>query len=134
LQNYFANHVYRIFEDKTIIKNINPHGLLLKNDFDELIFAFDKVIKNDIYYSKSVIEMLEMHDNDIEIDLFDKQILFHLSKGTKAADIPQYIPISLNAIESRKLNLKELLKVTEGTDTDLVREARKIGLCFNYIE
>jgi hypothetical protein len=45
--------------------------------------------------------MLEMHDNDIEIDLFDKQILFHLSKGTKAADIPQYIPISLNAIESR---------------------------------
>jgi hypothetical protein len=69
--------------------------------------------------------MLEMHDNDIEIDLFDKQILFHLSKGTKAADIPQYIPISLNAIESRKLNLKELLKVTEGTDTDLVREARK---------
>jgi hypothetical protein len=68
--------------------------------------------------------MLEMH-NDIEIDLFDKQILFHLSKGTKAADIPQYIPISLNAIESRKLNLKELLKVTEGTDTDLVREARK---------
>jgi hypothetical protein len=38
--------------------------------------------------------MLEMHDNDIEIDLFDKQILFHLSKGT--ADIPQYIPISLN--------------------------------------
>jgi hypothetical protein len=49
--------------------------------------------------------MLEMHDNDIEIDLFDKQILFHLSKGTKAADIPQYIPI-LNAIESRKLNLK----------------------------
>jgi hypothetical protein len=77
--------------------------------------------------------MLEMHDNDIEIDLFDKQILFHLSKGTKAADIPQYIPISLNAIESRKLNLKELLKVTEGTDTDLVREARKIDFCFNYI-
>jgi hypothetical protein len=40
---------------KTIIKNINPHGLV-KNDltFDELIFAFDKVIKNDIYYSKSV--------------------------------------------------------------------------------
>jgi hypothetical protein len=77
--------------------------------------------------------MLEMHDNDIEIDLFDKQILFHLSKGTKAADIPQYIPISLNAIESRKLNLKELLKVT-GELIDLVREARKIGLCFNYIK
>lgn len=117
---------------KTIIKNINPHGLIIKNDltFDELIFAFNKVIKNDVYYSKSVLEMLESHDNDIEIDLFDKQILLHLSKGTKIKDIPQYIPISVNAIEARKQNLKELLKVTEGTDEDLVREARKIGLLF----
>jgi DNA-binding NarL/FixJ family response regulator len=117
---------------KTIIKNINPNGLIIKNDltFDELLFAFDKVIKNDVYYSKSVLEMLESHDNDIEIDLFDKQILFHLSKGTKMKDIPQYIPISINAIEARKQNLKELLKATEGTDIDLVREARKIGLLF----
>lgn len=117
---------------KTIIKNINPHGLIIKNDltFDELIFAFDKVIKNDIYYSQSVLQMLESQDHSIEIDLFDKQILFHLSKGTKATDIPQYIPISLNAIEARKLNLKELLKVIEGSDIDLVREARKIGLLF----
>jgi hypothetical protein len=32
---------------KTIIKNINPNGLVIKNDltFDELLFAFDKVIK-----------------------------------------------------------------------------------------
>ena len=117
---------------KTIISNINPNGLVIKNDltFDELLFAFDKVIKNEFYYSKSVLEMLESHGNDIEIDLFDKQILFHLSKGTKAKDIPQYIPISLNAIEARKLNLKELLKVTDGSDIDLVREARKIGLLF----
>lgn len=117
---------------KTIIKNINPHGLVIKNDltFDELLFAFDKVIKNDIYYSQSVLQMLESQDHSIEIDLFDKQILFHLSKGTKANDIPQYIPISLNAIEARKLNLKELLKLTQGTDLDLVREARKMGLLF----
>ncbi|WP_367756541.1 response regulator [Flavobacterium sp. WC2430] len=117
---------------KTIISNINPNGLVIKNDltFDELLFAFDKVIKNEFYYSKSVLEMLESHENDIEIDLFDKQILFHLSKGTKAKDIPQYIPISLNAIEARKLNLKELLKVTDGSDIELVREARKIGLLF----
>jgi hypothetical protein len=84
LQNYFANHVYRILKIKQLSKILILTGSIKKNDltFDELIFAFDKVIKNDIYYSKSVIEMLEMHDNDIEIDLFDKQILFHLSKGT----------------------------------------------------
>ncbi|MBC7439873.1 MAG: response regulator transcription factor, partial [Flavobacterium sp.] len=34
-----------------IIKNINPSGLIIKNDltFDELIFAFDKIINNDSY-------------------------------------------------------------------------------------
>jgi DNA-binding NarL/FixJ family response regulator len=66
----------------------------------------------------------------VEIDLFDKQILFHLSKGTKSKDITQYIPISINAIEVRKSNLKELLEVIDGTDLDLVREARNLGLLF----
>jgi hypothetical protein len=58
-------------------------------------------------YSQSVIKMLESQEHSIEIDLFDKQILFHLSKGL-SKDITQYIPISINAIEVRKLNLKEL--------------------------
>ena len=118
---------------KTIIKTINPSGLVIKNDltFDELLFAFDKVIKNETYYSESVLKMLNLSEEDtIEIDQFDKQILFHLSKGTKLNDIPQYIPISLGAIERRKLNLKELLKVEEGSDIELVREAKNRGLLF----
>jgi DNA-binding NarL/FixJ family response regulator len=118
---------------KTIIKTINPSGLVIKNDltFDELLFAFDKVIKGKTYYSESVVKMLNLSEEDtIEIDQFDKQILFHLSKGTKLNDIPQYIPISLGAIERRKLNLKELLKVEEGTDIELVREAKNRGLLF----
>jgi ribosome-interacting GTPase 1 len=51
LQNYFANHVYRIFKDKTIINTINPSGLVIKNDltFDELIYAFNKIINNEQY-------------------------------------------------------------------------------------
>jgi DNA-binding NarL/FixJ family response regulator len=118
---------------KTIIKTINPSGLVIKNDltFDELLFAFDKVIKGKTYYSESVVKMLNLSEEDtIEIDQFDKQILFHLSKGTKLNDIPQYIPISLGAIERRKLNLKELLKVQEGSDIELVREAKNRGLLF----
>jgi DNA-binding NarL/FixJ family response regulator len=105
---------------------------VIKNDltFDELLFAFDKVIKNERYYSESVLKMLDSQEQTVEIDLFDKQILFHLSKGTKTKDIPQYIPISLNAIEVRKLNLKVLLKVPEASDIELVREARNIGLLF----
>lgn len=115
---------------KTLINNVNPRGLVIKNDltFDELLIAFDKVISNQLYYSKSILEMLGSHDNSIEIDLFDKQILFHLSKGTKLQDIPQFVPISLNAIESRKANLKNLLEVVE--DSDLVKAAKNKGLIF----
>lgn len=117
---------------KTLISNVNPRGLVIKNDltFDELLYAFDKVIKNQIYYSKSIKEMLESHDNTIEIDLFDKQILFHLAKGTKAKDIPQYIPISLNAIEYRKTNLKKLLNIENCNDAELVKTAKSKGLIF----
>lgn len=118
---------------KTIIKTINPNGLVIKNDltFDELLFAFDKVIKNEIYYSQSVLKMLAQSEEDsIEVDQFDKEILFHISKGTKLSDIPHYIPISLGAIERRKLKLKELMKIEEGSDIDLVREAKNKGLLF----
>lgn len=66
--------------------------------------------------------------NSIEIDQFDKQILFHLSKGTEHHTMPQYIPISLNAIEKRKINLKELLKIKTGSDDELVKEAKSKGL------
>ena len=118
---------------KTIIATINPNGLVIKNDltFDELLFAFDKVIKNEKYYSQSVLKMLAQSEEDsIEVDQFDKEILFHISKGTKLCDIPHYIPISLGAIERRKLNLKELLKIEDGSDIDLVREAKNKGLIF----
>lgn len=116
---------------KTIIRTINPNGLIIKNDltFDELLFAFDKVMKNDKYYSQSVQKMLNQSPhNSIEIDEFDKQILFHLSKGTSTNEMPQYIPISLNAIEKRKINLKELLKIKSGSDDELVKEAKSKGL------
>ncbi len=114
-----------------IIKNINPNGLIIKNDltFDELIFAFDKIIKNESYYSQTVIKLVgQAQYNNIELDAYDKQILFHLSKGVKTKDLPQYIPLSLSAIEKRKLNIREILEVKGGTDVDLINEAKTKGV------
>ncbi|WP_281231483.1 response regulator [Flavobacterium gelatinilyticum] len=116
---------------KTIIRTINPNGLIIKNDltFDELLLAFDKVMKNEKYYSQSVVKMLNQSShNSIEIDEFDKQILFHLSKGTPINEMPHYIPISFNEIEKRRASLKELLKVRSGLDADLVKEAKNKAL------
>ena len=114
-----------------IIKNINPNGLIIKNDltFDELIFAFDKIINNESYYSQTVIKLVgQAKYNDIELDAFDKQILFHLSKEVKTKDLPQYIPLSLSAIEKRKLNIREILDVKGGSDIDLINEAKTKGV------
>lgn len=118
---------------KTIINTINPAGLVIKNDltFDELIFAFDKIINNDNYYSESVVKMLNLAEVDaIEIDQFDEQILFHLSKGTSITNMVQYIPISVGAIERRIINLKELLRVEYNDYSALVVEAKNKGLLF----
>ncbi|MGL2993055.1 response regulator [Flavobacterium sp. TSSA_36] len=120
-----------ILKIKTIIKTINPNGLVIKNDltFDELLYAFDKVIKNEIYYSQSVLAMLsQMQEVTIEIDQFDKTILFQLSKGTKRSEISQYLPISSSAIQRRMDDMKVLLELKEGTDEELVRVAKSKGL------
>ncbi len=118
---------------KNIIDTINPKGLVIKNDltFDELLFGFDKVINNEIYYSQSIQKMMNQANQEVvEIDLFDKQILFHISKGTKIEAIPQYVTISLEAIEKRIVHLKKLLSVQDESDTELIKEAKNRGLIF----
>lgn len=118
---------------KTIIGTINPIGLVIKNDltFDELLFAFDKIIYDETYYSASVVKMLNLAEADaIEIDLFDEQILFHLSKGTFIKDMVDYIPISVGAIERRITNLRDLLQVENNDYSALVVQAKNKGLLF----
>ncbi len=115
----------------TIIKTINPNGLIIKNDltFDELLVAFDKILKNENYYSQTVVKLISQSQYDnLEIDPFDKQILYHLSKGTKTKDIPSFVPLSLSAVEKRKLNLKEMLEIKGGSDIELITEAKNKGL------
>jgi DNA-binding NarL/FixJ family response regulator len=115
----------------SIIKNINPNGLIIKNDltFDELLLAFDRILKNENYYSQTVIKFVSQEQYDgADVDPFDKQILYHLSKGTKTKDIPSFVPLTLNAVEKRKQNLKEKLASDGATDEELVSQAKNKGL------
>jgi len=115
----------------TIIKNINPSGLVIKNDltFDELLIAFDRILKGENYYSQTVVKLVSQSQyENIEIDLFDKQILYHLSKGTKAKDLPSFVPLSITAVENRKLNLKEMLQIAGSSDAELIAEAHRKGM------
>lgn len=116
----------------SIIKNVNPDGLIIKNDltFDELIFAIDKILNDGNYFSQTVIKLIgqSTQSTTIELDIFDKQILRQLAKGIKTKDLPDSIPLSLSAIEKRKLNIRELLDLNDASDIDLIRVAKDRGI------
>ena len=113
-----------------IIRSINPNGLIIKNDltFDELLVAFDKILKGENYYSQTVIKFVSQQTGDnSRIDEFDRQILYHLSRGVKTKNIPLHTSLSLSAVEKRKLNLKDLFNIKGGDDEALISEGRERG-------
>ena len=113
-----------------ILKIINPNGLIIKNDltFDELLVAFDKILKGEIYYSQTVLKLVHQQSgDDVLIDEFDRQILHHLSRGVRTKNLPLHTALSLSAIEKRKLNLKDLFKIKGGDDEALIAEGKKRG-------
>lgn len=113
-----------------IIKTINPNGLIIKNDltFDELLVAFDKILKNENYYSQTVVKFVSQQSSDSTlIDEFDRQILYHLSRGVKTKNIPLHTSLSLSAVEKRKLNLKDLFNLKGGDDEALITEGKNRG-------
>jgi len=115
----------------TIIKNINPNGLVIKNDltFDELLLAFDKILKDENYYSQTVVKLVSQIPFDSnEVDVFDKQLLFHMSKGVPTADLAQYVPLAAAVIEKRLTNLKAVLEIPQATHAELVQEAKNKGV------
>jgi hypothetical protein len=115
----------------TIIKNINPNGLVIKNDltFDELLLAFDKILKDENYYSQTVVKLVSQIQFDSnEMDVFDKQLLFHLSKGVRVAELSQYVPLAPAAIEKRLTNVRAVLEMQQASDAELVQEAKNKGI------
>jgi DNA-binding NarL/FixJ family response regulator len=114
-----------------IIKTIDPNGLIIKNDltFDELLLVIDKIINNESYYSQTVIKLVGQEQyNNIELDAFDKQILFHLSKGVNTLDLPKYIPLSAVAIDKRKIDIRKVLEIIDGNDAELIEVAKRKGI------
>jgi hypothetical protein len=50
--------------------------------FDELLNAFNKILNNDNYYSQTVVKFVSQSQyENLQVDEFDKQILFHLTNS-----------------------------------------------------
>ncbi|TXE07195.1 response regulator transcription factor [Seonamhaeicola algicola] len=116
----------------SIIKELNPEGFMIKSDIEskELKDAVITVINNKTYYSKTIENYVSTSVfNDLIIDDFDRQILYHLSMGEKTKDLTKFIPLSTRAIEVRKNKLKTLLDTKDSNEGfNLVKSAKKLGL------
>lgn len=121
------NDNYRI---QVILRNVNPDGFLIKNDInkEELVTSIKTILDNSPYYSKSVLELFRKQSSiDYQLDKIDRQLLYEMSIGTKMKDLPKIIPMSMPGLEKRKKQLKELFKVQDNDDRELILKAKEKG-------
>jgi DNA-binding NarL/FixJ family response regulator len=114
-----------------IIKDINPEGFVSKSDINFELFPIvcKKIVDGEIYKSPTIIEsQKELFQRNINWDTHDSQILILISQGIKTVNLPNYIPLSMSAIEKRKANIKGQLLIGKGSDSDLINRAKKLGL------
>lgn len=114
----------------SMLKTMNPDGLLVKSDLtsDEFLRAFKVVLSDTPYYSRTVSNFLRSQTkNDIILDDIDRAILYHLSRGVKTKNLPEYISLSLAGIEKRKRQLKNAFGVERYEDEKLLDKAREKG-------
>ena len=115
-----------------LIKETNPQGILCKSDIDidEFLNAFKIIFSGNTYLSNKIVKSLKdrVFDN-YNLDNYDKQILMRLSEGIDTTNIPNYVPLSLSAIEKRKAHMKNmLLQGKGGDDEELIEAIKKIGI------
>ena len=117
--------MYRILNDS------NPNGIMVKSDFtsEELLVAFDIIMKGENYYTSTVLNYKKqlVPGNKI-FDSYNRQIIQLLSQGVKTKNIQEILHLSKSAIDKRKATIKDLLDIDKGSDEDILREARKRGL------
>ena len=113
-----------------ILRTINPSGFLIKSDLtsSELLQAFHNIMEGTPYYSATVNNHFrKMMTNNFALDDKNMKILYHLSRGVKTKNLPNYVSLSLSAIEKRKNQIKEMFSISKADDQVLLEEARKRG-------
>ncbi|MPT35593.1 MAG: response regulator transcription factor [Flavobacterium sp.] len=114
-----------------IMNKVNPEAFISKCDINFEMFpnVFEKIYGGETFASHTISNALkELMMKNIKWDSIDSQILLLISQGVKTADLPNYIPLSMSALEKRKANIKSQLLRSKGGDKELIEEAKKIGL------
>lgn len=113
-----------------IFKSVNPEGFIAKSDINYKCFPaiFQSIEKNEIYMSQSIkLSQKIMIQKNINWDDYDSKILQLIAQGEKTINLPNFIPLSLSAIEKRKANIKKQLVLNLGSDKELIDVATNLG-------
>lgn len=126
--------VITFFDDTIRINHVmnvlNPEGFLLKSEMStlDLVTAVHRLLEDKLHYGKKVAQLLKSKNrSNFHLDNISIQILKEISNGTKAKDLPLYVPLSKSGIEKRKRQLKELFETKTESDRELIMAARERG-------
>ncbi len=125
-----ATHLDNNFRLINILKTIKPDALLLKNDltFQSLVEGVLNVIHDVPFYSNPILKLVRQHiSNDFNLDDIDRQMLYHLSLGTKTKELPEIVSLSQAGIERRKRRLNQIFNNEKKTDKALLKLAKEKG-------
>lgn len=116
-----------------LIEATDPQGILCKSDIDidEFLKAFKIIFSGKMHYSHKILKSLKDRTLDnYKLDNYDRQILMRLSEGIPTQNIPNYVPLSINAIEKRISHIKILMLdgKKNADDTDLIEAVKKMGI------
>lgn len=115
----------------SIFKSIRPEGFLNKVDIDYSTFAevFEVILRGESFISETINKSLVgLIQRNIAWDDIDSKIITLLEKGIKTKDLPNYIDLSLSAIEKRKAFLKTQILDKKGSDKVLVEKCKLLKL------
>jgi len=114
-----------------VVKKIQPNGLLVKSDYKppHLIEAFEKVLAGETYYTPIVLEKVkEPLFTKGFLDTLDREIIVLLAEGFQIKTIATKMNVSEDTIKKRKSKIKDLLGIEKGSDEDILKECRALGL------
>lgn len=118
-----------------VIHNLNPSAYILKGNCstDELTFAIQKMLKNEVYYTHEIHQkLLKRALVEIQMDEIAIQILKELPNHAKIANLEGIIKktdgslIKIRSIESKLAKLRTDLQAHN--NTDLILKAKELGI------
>ena len=107
--------------------NHNPDAILIKSDItsNELNETFKTVFTGKKHYSSTMLEAKKrLTANDFFLDPIDIQIIMLLADGVKNKSLVDYLPLTISAIDKRKVKIKNFFNIEKGNDEDIIREAK----------